>query len=128
LSLQPDSLAAPHALATYHGILGDFDAIADWLSKAIGQHDPAILSMLRLWFGRDPRNTARWATVHGLFATRISITAPLRSDRTATNSPPFPEVITQGTCSYSSMSQYLPTRFRVSAAGRFAAISRGMET
>jgi hypothetical protein len=45
LKLQPDSFGAPRALATYHGILGDFDAIADWLSKAIGQHDPAILSM-----------------------------------------------------------------------------------
>jgi len=42
LSLQPDSFGAPRALATYHGILGDFDAIADWLSNAIGQHDPAI--------------------------------------------------------------------------------------
>jgi len=51
-TLQPDSFAAPRALATYHGILGDFDAIADWLSKAIGQHDPAILSMLRQW---EPR-------------------------------------------------------------------------
>ena len=61
--LQPDSLGAPRALATYHGILGDFDAIADWLSKAIGQHDPAILSMLRLWYGRDLRSTPRWATV-----------------------------------------------------------------
>ena len=54
MSLQPDSFAAPRALATYHGIPGDFDAIADWLSKAIGQHDPAIPSMLRLWYGRDP--------------------------------------------------------------------------
>lgn len=61
--LRPDSFGAPRALATYHGILGDFDAIADWLSKAIGQHDPAILSMLRLWYGRDLRNIPRWATV-----------------------------------------------------------------
>lgn len=60
--LRPDSFGAPRALATYHGILGDFDAIADWLSKAIGQHDPAILS-LRLWYGRDLRNIPRWATV-----------------------------------------------------------------
>jgi len=61
--LQPDSFGAPRALATYRGILGDFDAIADWLSKAIGQHDPAILSMLRLWYGRVLRSTPRWATV-----------------------------------------------------------------
>lgn len=69
---QPDSFGAPGALATYHGILGDFDAIADWLSKAIGQHDPAILSMLRLWYGRDLHNTPRWATV-------IAQTQPPRS-------------------------------------------------
>jgi hypothetical protein len=59
--LRPDSFGAPRALATYNGILGDFDAIADWLSKAIGQHDPAILSMLRLWYGRDLRNQIRVA-------------------------------------------------------------------
>lgn len=61
--LRPDSFGAPRALATYHGILGDFDVTADSLSKAIGQNDRAILSMLRLWYGRDLRNTPRRAIV-----------------------------------------------------------------
>ena len=53
-------LALPRA---GHLLRGDFDAIADWLSKAIGQHDPAILSMLRLWYRRDLRSTPCWETV-----------------------------------------------------------------
>jgi hypothetical protein len=57
--LRPDSFGAPRALATYHRRVRDFDAIADRLSKATGQHDPAILSMLRLWYGRDLRNPDR---------------------------------------------------------------------
>jgi hypothetical protein len=55
--LRPYSFGAPRALATYQGILGDFDAIADWLSKAIGQHDPAILSGLRVVRTRPPQHS-----------------------------------------------------------------------
>jgi hypothetical protein len=56
--LYPDSFGAPRALAICHGILGDFDAIADWLSKAIGQHDPAIQGRRR---GLHPGATERLA-------------------------------------------------------------------
>ena len=59
--LQPDAFGAPRALAIYHWILGDLDAMADWIEKAIDQHDLAIPSMLRQWYGRDLRSTPHWA-------------------------------------------------------------------
>jgi TolB-like protein/tRNA A-37 threonylcarbamoyl transferase component Bud32 len=59
--LQPDAFGASRALAIYHWMLGDLNAMADWIEKAIDQHDPAILLMLRQWYGRELRNTPRWA-------------------------------------------------------------------
>jgi serine/threonine-protein kinase len=59
--LQPDAFGAPRALAIYYWIRGDLDAMADWLEKAIDQHDPAIPGMLRQWYGRALRNTPHWA-------------------------------------------------------------------
>ena len=59
--LQPDAFGAPRALAIYHWILGDLNAMADWMEKAIDQHDPAIPAMLRQWYGRDLRSTPHWA-------------------------------------------------------------------
>jgi serine/threonine protein kinase/Tfp pilus assembly protein PilF len=59
--LQPvDAFGAPRGLATYHWVLGEFDAEADWLEKAIDQHDPYSLIYLRLWHGRELRSTPRW--------------------------------------------------------------------
>jgi TolB-like protein/tRNA A-37 threonylcarbamoyl transferase component Bud32 len=59
--LQPDAFGAPRALTIYHWMLGDLNAMANWIEKAIDQHDPTILSMLRQWYGREIRNTPRWA-------------------------------------------------------------------
>jgi eukaryotic-like serine/threonine-protein kinase len=59
--LRPDAFGAPRALAIYHWMLGDLNAMADWMEKAINQHDPTILSMLRQWYGRELRNTPHWA-------------------------------------------------------------------
>lgn len=48
--LQPaDALGVPRGLATYHVMLREFQAAADWIEKAIDQGDPAALTMLRLW-------------------------------------------------------------------------------
>ena len=54
-------LARPEALALYHWALGEFDAEADWLAKAIDQHDPYGGIYLRVWYGRELRSTPRWA-------------------------------------------------------------------
>jgi hypothetical protein len=59
--LQPDAFGASRALTIYHWMLGDLNAMANWIEKAIDQHDPTILSMLRQWYGREIRNTPRWA-------------------------------------------------------------------
>ena len=52
---------APRGLAIYHWVLREFDAEADWLEKAIDQHDPYGAIYLRLWYGRELRSTPRWA-------------------------------------------------------------------
>jgi serine/threonine protein kinase/Tfp pilus assembly protein PilF len=60
--LQPsDAFGVPRALSVYHWILGEFDAQAEWLEKAIDQHDPYGLIYLRLWYGTELRSTRHWA-------------------------------------------------------------------
>ena len=60
--LQPgDAYGASRGLAAYHWVLREFDAEADWIEKAIDQHDPAGVMFLRVWFGRELRSTPRWA-------------------------------------------------------------------
>jgi serine/threonine protein kinase/Tfp pilus assembly protein PilF len=60
--LQPaDAFGIPRGLAIYHWVLQEFDAEADWLEKAIDQHDPYGALFLRLWYGRELRSTPRWA-------------------------------------------------------------------
>jgi len=40
--LQPrDAFGAPRGLAVYHWVLREFDASADWIERAIDQHDPS---------------------------------------------------------------------------------------
>jgi len=56
-----DAFGIPRALAVYHWVLREFDAQADWLEKAIGQHDPYGAIYLRVWYGRELRSTPRWA-------------------------------------------------------------------
>jgi hypothetical protein len=60
--LQPaDAFGVPRGLAIYHWVLQEFDGEADWLEKAIDQHDPYGGLFLRLWYGRELRSTPRWA-------------------------------------------------------------------
>ena len=60
--LQPaDAFGIPRGLAIYHWVLQEFEAEADWLEKAIDQHDPYGALFLRLWYGRELRSTPRWA-------------------------------------------------------------------
>jgi serine/threonine protein kinase/Tfp pilus assembly protein PilF len=60
--LQPgEAFGVPRGLAAYHWTLREFDAEADWLEKAIDQHDPYGALFLRLWYGRELRSTPRWA-------------------------------------------------------------------
>jgi len=60
--LQPtDAFGVPRALAAYHWVIREFDAEADWLEKAIDQHDPYGAIYLRIWYGRELRSTPRWA-------------------------------------------------------------------
>jgi len=56
-----DGFGAPRGLAAYYWLLRDFDAEADWIEKAIDQHDPYGVIYLRLWYGRELRSTPRWA-------------------------------------------------------------------
>jgi hypothetical protein len=42
-------------------VLQEFEAEADWLEKAIDQHDPYGALFLRLWYGRELRSTPLWA-------------------------------------------------------------------
>ena len=59
--LDRDAVGAPRGLALYHWALGEYDAEADWLAKAIDQHDPYGGIYLRVWYGRELRSTPRWA-------------------------------------------------------------------
>jgi serine/threonine protein kinase/Tfp pilus assembly protein PilF len=60
--LQPgDAFGTPRGWAAYHWVLREFDAAADWLEKAIDQHDPYGLIFLRIYYGRELRSTPRWA-------------------------------------------------------------------
>ncbi|HME05567.1 MAG TPA: hypothetical protein VKG25_00900 [Bryobacteraceae bacterium] len=53
--LQPaDAYGVPRVLAIYHGVLQEFDAEADWIEKAIDQHDPNGALYLRLFSGSFP--------------------------------------------------------------------------
>jgi len=62
MKLQPgDAYGIPRGLAAYHWVLREFDAEADWLERAIDQHDPYGAAYLRLWYGRALRSTPRWA-------------------------------------------------------------------
>ena len=42
-------------------MLQEFDAEADWLEKAIDQHDPYGALFLWPWYERELRSTPRWA-------------------------------------------------------------------
>jgi hypothetical protein len=42
-------------------VLREFDAMADWIEKAIDQRDPYGAIYLRTWSGRELRSTPRWA-------------------------------------------------------------------
>ena len=60
--LQPaDAFGVPRGLAAYHWVLREFDAVADWIEKAIDQRDPFGAIWLRIWLGRELRSTPRWA-------------------------------------------------------------------
>jgi hypothetical protein len=60
--LQPaDAYGVPRGLAVYNWVLREFDAMADWIEKAIDQHDPSGVLYLRLWYGRELCSTPRWA-------------------------------------------------------------------
>jgi len=63
--LDSDAVGAPRGLALYHWALREFDAEADWLAKAIDQHDPYGAIYLRVWYGREQRSTPRWAGLMG---------------------------------------------------------------
>jgi tetratricopeptide (TPR) repeat protein len=56
-----DAYGVPRGLAIYHWMLREFDAMADWIEKAIDQRDPFGALYLRTWLGRDLRSTPRWA-------------------------------------------------------------------
>ena len=56
-----EAFGVPRGLAAYHWVLRDFDAEADWIEKAIDQHDPYGGFYLRMWYGRELRSTPRWA-------------------------------------------------------------------
>lgn len=56
-----EAFGAPRALAVYNWVLGEFDAMADWLEKALDQHDPSAMLLPRLQYGRELRSTPRWA-------------------------------------------------------------------
>jgi eukaryotic-like serine/threonine-protein kinase len=56
-----DAFGVPRGLAIYHWVLQEFEAEADWLEKAIDQHDPYGALFLRLWYGRELRSTPLWA-------------------------------------------------------------------
>ena len=55
-----DAFGVPLGLAAYYWVLREFDAEADWIEKAIDQHDPYGAIYLRLWYGRELRSTPRW--------------------------------------------------------------------
>jgi tetratricopeptide (TPR) repeat protein len=60
--LEPgDAYGAARGLAVYHWVLGEFEAEADWLERAIDQRDYLGAAFLRVWFGRELRFTPRWA-------------------------------------------------------------------
>lgn len=59
--LDPDDYGVPRALATYHWILGNYDAEAEWFEKAIDQPDGLAPLMLRYFYGRPLRGTPHWA-------------------------------------------------------------------
>jgi tetratricopeptide (TPR) repeat protein len=60
--LQPaDAYGVPRGLALYYWVLGEFDAEADWLEKAIDQRDSYGAVFPRVWYGRELRSTPRWA-------------------------------------------------------------------
>jgi tetratricopeptide (TPR) repeat protein len=62
--LQPgDAFGAPRGLALYHWVLGELDTMADWIGKAIDQHDPGAMLMPRLRYGRELRSTPHWAVL-----------------------------------------------------------------
>jgi len=56
-----DAFGVPMGLAIYHWVLREFDAEADWIEKAIDQHDPVGPVLLRIWYGKELRSTPRWA-------------------------------------------------------------------
>jgi serine/threonine protein kinase/Tfp pilus assembly protein PilF len=60
-----DAFGVPRGLAIYHWVLQEFDPEADWLEKAIDQHDPYGALFLRLWYGRELRSGPRWAGLMG---------------------------------------------------------------
>src|SRR5215471_11949361 len=65
-------------------------------------------------YGRPARTGCVYVYESSVFPTRTSFA----TERTAPTSPSFPAVIVHCTRNHSPMSQYLPTRFQTSAAGR----------
>ena len=55
-----DAFGATRGLAVYHWVLREFDAEADWIEKAIDQHDTYAVLFLQLRQGRELRSTPRW--------------------------------------------------------------------
>jgi len=56
-----DAFAAPRGQAVYHWGLQEFDEEADWIEKAIDQHDPYGALYLRGCYARELRSTPHWA-------------------------------------------------------------------
>ncbi|MBV9303917.1 MAG: protein kinase [Acidobacteriaceae bacterium] len=51
---------APLGLVTYYLLCSEIDSAADWAEKAIEQRDQALLSLLRLPYAKELRESARW--------------------------------------------------------------------
>jgi eukaryotic-like serine/threonine-protein kinase len=56
-----DAFGAPRGQAVYHWVLQEFDEEADWIEKAIDQHDPYGALYLRGCYSRELRSTPHWA-------------------------------------------------------------------
>jgi len=55
-----NAFGAPRGLMIFHWVCGEMEAAAVWIDKAFDQHDPFVLWLLRLWYGRDLRSSPRW--------------------------------------------------------------------
>ena len=68
--LQPaDAFGVPRGLATYHMMLDEFEAAADWIEKAIDQGDPVSLTTLRV-YQAGLFSSPQWARLMRKFSLR----------------------------------------------------------